>query len=131
MRWVKKTGGKLFRLSFSTGRSSRKSQVFRKDPPVGKLSRKKLIRKPDLGFGRKGPFSTDKSDCVRNGLDEDTNPVMRAIGISYIIVFIAMDGTNPNPSSYDTKYTVERVFEYIVVYSGWGGGCCAHLQNVL
>ena len=28
MRWVKKTRVKLFRLSFSTGRSSRKSQVF-------------------------------------------------------------------------------------------------------
>ena len=35
---------------FSTDISSRKSQVFRLDPPVGKLSRKKLIRK--------SPFST-------------------------------------------------------------------------
>ena len=26
------------------------------------------VRKPDLGFSRKRPFSTDKSDCVRNGL---------------------------------------------------------------
>ena len=49
MRWVKKTGVKLFRLSFSTDRPSRKS-VFRLDPPVGKLGRKKL--------SRKGPFST-------------------------------------------------------------------------
>ena len=26
------------------------------------------MRKPDLGFSRKRPFSTDKSDCIRNGL---------------------------------------------------------------
>ena len=75
MRWVKKTGRKLFRLSFSTDRSSRKSQVFRLDPPVGKTQSKKIeskkvdcIRKLDLGFSRKRPFSTDKSDCIRNGL---------------------------------------------------------------
>ena len=61
MRWVAKTSEKLFRLSFSTDRSSRKSQVFRLDP-VGKLSRKKVeskkpffdcVRKLDLGFSRK------------------------------------------------------------------------------
>ena len=76
MRSVKKTGVKLFRLSLSTGGSSRKSRVFRLDPPVGILSRKKLsrkspfstVRKLDLGFSRKRPFSTDKSDCIRNGL---------------------------------------------------------------
>ena len=45
-----KTDVQLFRLSFPTGRSSRKSQVFRLDPPVAKLSRKKL--------SRKRPFST-------------------------------------------------------------------------
>ena len=50
MRWVQKTGIKLFPLSFSTDRFSRKSRVFRLDPPVGKLSRKK--------WSRKGPFST-------------------------------------------------------------------------
>ena len=57
MRWVKKTRVKRFRLSFSTGRSSRKSSASRK------ISRKKLsqissfafstvydVRKPDLGF---------------------------------------------------------------------------------
>ena len=26
------------------------------------------VRKPYLGFSRKRPFSTDKSDCIRNGL---------------------------------------------------------------
>ena len=40
-----KTRVKLFRPSFSTGGSNRKSPVFRLDPPVGKLSRKKLSRK--------------------------------------------------------------------------------------
>ena len=35
---------KRFRPSFLTDRSSRKSQVFRLDSPVGKLSRKKLSR---------------------------------------------------------------------------------------
>ena len=77
MRSVQKTRVKLFRLGFSTGGSSRKSRVFRLDPPVGFLSRKKVeskkpffdcVRKPDLGFSRKRPFSTDKSDCIRNGL---------------------------------------------------------------
>ena len=78
MRWVKKTCVKLFRLSFLTDRSSRKSQVFRLDPPFVKLSRKKMSRKAlfrlcktaHLGFSRKRPFSTDKSDCIRNGLSE-------------------------------------------------------------
>ena len=61
MRLVQETGEEVFRLSFSIDRSSRKSrfsidissrksQVFRLDPPVGKLSRKKL--------SRKRPFST-------------------------------------------------------------------------
>ena len=87
-RWLQKSGVKLFRLSFSTGRSSRKCQVFRLDPPVGNIQSKKsnfstgspsrktqskkpffdCVRKPDLGFSGKRPFSTDKSDCVRNAL---------------------------------------------------------------
>ena len=45
MRSVQKTRVKLFRLSFSTGGSSRKSRVVRLDPPVGILSRKKLSLK--------------------------------------------------------------------------------------
>ena len=40
MRWFEKTGVKLFRLSFSTDRSGRKSQVFPLDPSVGELKRK-------------------------------------------------------------------------------------------
>ena len=87
MRSVQKTRVKLFRPSFSTGGCSRKSQDFRLDPvekvefSTGSASRnsqsKKVeskkafcdcVRKPDLGFSRKRPFSTDKSDCMRNGL---------------------------------------------------------------
>ena len=60
MRSVQKTRVKPFRLNFSTGGSSRKSRVFGPDPPVGILSQKK--------FSRKRPLSTDKSDCIRNGL---------------------------------------------------------------
>ena len=65
MRWVPKIRVKLFRLSFSTGSASRKN-------PPKKVDSKKpffdCVRKLDLGFSRKRPFSTDKSDCIRNGL---------------------------------------------------------------
>ena len=51
--------------SFSTESASRNSQPK-------KVESEKLFfdcaRKPDLGFSRKRPFSTDKSDCIRNGL---------------------------------------------------------------
>ena len=84
MRWVKKTHVKLFRLNFSTGGSSRKSifRLFRLDPPDGRktqsnemLSRKSpfsTVCKKKTRMGphstKKRPFSTDKLDCVRNGL---------------------------------------------------------------
>ena len=49
----------------STGSPNRKTQLK-------KVRSKKpffnCVRKPDLGFSRKRLFSTDKSDCVRNGL---------------------------------------------------------------
>ena len=65
MRSVQKTRVKPFRLSFSTGGSSRNSQSK-------KVESKKpffdCVRKPDLGFSRKRPFSTDKSDRIRIGL---------------------------------------------------------------
>ena len=52
-------------MTFSTGSPSRRTQSK-------KVESKKLIfdfvRKPDLGFSRKKPFSTGKSDCVINGL---------------------------------------------------------------
>ena len=67
MRLVQKTRVKLFRLSFSTGSASRNSQSK-------KVESKKpffdCVRKLYLGFCRKRPFSTDKSDCVRNGLSK-------------------------------------------------------------
>ena len=65
MRSVQKTRVKLFRLRFSTGPASRNAQSK-------KVESKKpffdCVRKPDLGFSRKRPFSTDKPDCIRNGL---------------------------------------------------------------
>ena len=66
MRWVEKARVKLFRLTFSTGCTSRKTQSK-------KFESKKLffdcVRKPDLGFSRKKPFSTDKTSCIRIGLN--------------------------------------------------------------
>ena len=107
MRWVKQTCVKLFRLSFSTDRSSRKSQVFRLDAPVGKLDRKTLsrksqpfksqsfydfVREPDFGFSRKRPFSTDQSDCIRNGLiTRDRYRVQTQLTYTYIDVELPPD----------------------------------------
>ena len=54
--------------SFSTGPASRNSQ------PKKVESKKPFfdcVRKPDWGFSRKRPFSTDKSDCIRNGLNNN------------------------------------------------------------
>ena len=51
--------------SFSSGYASRNSQSK-------KVESKKpffdCIRKADLGFSRKRPFSSDKCDCIRNDL---------------------------------------------------------------
>ena len=51
--------------SFSTGSASRNSQSK-------KVESKKpffdCVGKPNLGLSGKRPFSTDKSDCIRNGL---------------------------------------------------------------
>ena len=43
------------------------------------------VRKPDLGFSRKGPFSTDKSDCTRNGL---------TFQYLFSVVFFTLDAFN-------------------------------------
>ena len=51
--------------SFSTGSASRNSQSKKVESKKPIFDR---VRKPDLGFSRKRPFSTDKSDCIRNGL---------------------------------------------------------------
>ena len=63
MRWVEKTRVKLFRLSFSTGSPSRKTQPK-------KVESKKLffdcVRTPDLGLSRKRPFSADKIRLCTN-----------------------------------------------------------------
>ena len=76
MRWVQKTcktfSAEFFdwqiqskKSSFWTGAPSRKTQSTKVE------SKKRFfdcVRKPALGFSRKRPFSTDVSDCVRNGL---------------------------------------------------------------
>ena len=77
MRSVQKTRVQLFRLSFSTGGSNRKSQSSFATESASRNSQSKkveskkpffdCVRKPDWGFGRKSPFSTDKSDCIGNG----------------------------------------------------------------
>ena len=62
---------KLFRLncqskesSFATGSASRNSQSKKIESNKPFFD----VRKLNLGFSRKRPFSTDKSDCIRNGL---------------------------------------------------------------
>ena len=82
--------------TFSTGRSSRKLDFFDWIPqseirsPSRKTQSKKVestkpffdcVRKPDLGFSRKRSFSTDKSDCVRNGLASDCENRTHMVGI--------------------------------------------------
>ena len=69
MRSVQKTcktfSTEFFDWSFSTGSASRNSQSK-------KVESKKpffdCVREPDLGLSGKRPFSTDKSDFIRNGL---------------------------------------------------------------
>ena len=76
MRWVKKTRVNFFRLIFRLADPVEKVKFFNWIPQsknsVEKVESKKLlfdgVRKPDLGFSQKGPFSTDKSDSVRNSL---------------------------------------------------------------
>ena len=74
MRSVHKTREKHFRLSFSTGGSSRKGRDFdwiasRNSQSKNVESKKHdCVRKPDLGFSGERPFLTDKSNCIRNGI---------------------------------------------------------------
>ena len=68
MRSVQKTRVKLFRLSFSTEDPVEKVEFFdwirQSEFSVEKVESKKpffdCVRKPDLGFSRKRPFSTEK-----------------------------------------------------------------------
>ena len=58
MRWVKKTRAKLFRLSFPTGGSSRKSSFnifdwIHQSETQLKQPFSDCVRKPDLGFSSK------------------------------------------------------------------------------
>ena len=69
MRWVSKTNVKLFRLEFFDWQIQSKKSVKQ-------VESKELffdcVRKPDFGVSRKKPFSTDKSDCVRNSLASES-----------------------------------------------------------
>ena len=56
--------------SFSTRSANRNSQSKRVEPKKPFFD---CVRKLDLGFSRKRPFSTDKSDCIRNGLTATQN----------------------------------------------------------
>ena len=71
MRWVRKAR-KTFSPEFFDRQIQSKNLTFSTGSPSRKNQSKKLFfdcaRKPDLGFSRKRPFSTDKSDCVRNDL---------------------------------------------------------------
>ena len=52
--------------SFLTGSASRNSQSKKVESKKPSFD---CVRKIDLGFSRKRPFSTDKSDCIRNCLN--------------------------------------------------------------
>ena len=71
--------------SFSTGSDSRSSpskKVESKNPFFD------CVRKLDLGFSRKRPLSTDKSDCIRSGLSFGTNPPQqnRSTPVAYQVI---------------------------------------------
>ena len=67
-----KTRVELFRLIFPTGGSSRKSRVFRLNPPVGILSRKKLSRKSSFSTVQESPIWAS----VEKGRFRLTNPTV-------------------------------------------------------
>ena len=64
MRWVQETRVNFVRLSFSISRCFSTGSASRKNQSQ-KVESKKLffdcVRKPDSGFSRKRPFSTDNS----------------------------------------------------------------------
>ena len=70
MRSVQTTRVKLFRLSFPTEKVEFFGWIRQSEFSVKKVESKKpfsnCVRKPDLGFSRKRPFSTDISDCIKN-----------------------------------------------------------------
>ena len=90
--------------SFSTGSASRNSQSKKVE---SKKTFFDCVRKPDLGFSRKRPFSTDKSDCIRNGLRKSaktrpvTNPMTKRKQLQSPI--------NGVPTISGTKITVRSV----------------------
>ena len=76
MRWVQTPGVNFFDRVFRLAHPVEKVKFFdwisQSENSVKKAESRKpffdRVRKPDSGFSRKRPFSTDKSDCVRNCL---------------------------------------------------------------
>ena len=78
MRWVQDTSANVFDRVFGLADPVEKVKFFDWIPKqVGKTQSKNVeskesffdcVRMPDFDFSRKRPFSTDKSDYVRNGL---------------------------------------------------------------
>ena len=74
MRWVQKSGVKLVRLRFGLADPVEKVKFFdwigsaSRNSQSKKLFNKARFRLQDLGFNGKRPFSTDKFDCMKNGL---------------------------------------------------------------
>ena len=62
--------------SFSTGFANRNSQLKKVESTRPFFD---CVRKLDLGFSRKRPFSTDKSDCTRNGLTANRVGILFAL----------------------------------------------------
>ena len=86
--------------SFSTGSASRNSQskkAGKKDESIKPFS--DCVRKPDLGFSRKRPFSTGKSDCIRNGLSSRISGATRTRKLS---------STAPNTTKRLCKNVLEK-----------------------
>ena len=81
MRSVKKTRVKLFSTEFF-------DWIRQSEFTVEKVESKKpfcdCVRKPDLGFNRKRPFSTDHSDCTRNGL---TTSAVSSTNLGWVLIF--------------------------------------------
>ena len=64
MRWAKKTHVKVFRLAFSTGRSSPKCQLFGLDPTIGKSVKTSRAEKPIFRLCKKARFGFQSKKAV-------------------------------------------------------------------
>ena len=78
---------KTFSTEFSTGSASRNSQSKKVESNTPFFN---CVRKPDLGFSRKRPFSTDKSNCIRNGLSNKNPKPTCCIIRTYLVTACGM-----------------------------------------